>query len=75
MLSLLSAFVITTMGLTVFMFIIVIIIVTSKHDHQKPNPAMLPTIVVCCLGGIVMIMASMVAFLLSQGYGQYLFMA
>lgn len=75
MLKPLSVFVIITMALAVLMFIIIIVIASSRHEHKDPNPTLFPTIVACCLGGIVMMMASMVAFLLSQGYGQYLFVS
>lgn len=65
-------FVLVTMILAVIMFVMIIIIASSKPARPNHDYTHFPAIACCCLGGIVVIMISMVAFLLSQGYGQYI---
>lgn len=66
-------FVILTMILAVMMFVIIIVIANAKRNTPKHDYSAFPAIACCCIGGIVIVMISMLTFLLAHGFGQYLF--
>lgn len=71
--SLVETFIFATMILAVVMFGLTMLIAGSHREYRKHDYSMAPAIACCCIGGIVIVMISMLTFLLANGFGQYLF--